>query len=84
MNKKSIWIAGIAVVFTLGMVTISSAFSEVSGQSTQLPSAPNYSDTCAHGHNGFDCKAPQYRTDISELQAKAADLEKRVSQLESR
>ena len=43
---------------------------------------PRYSETCAHGHNGYDCKTPKHRIDISELQQRADDLEKRVSQLE--
>ena len=84
MNKKSIPIVGGVAVFAIGLFMASSVFSEVLGETSQLPSAPKYSEICAHGHNGFDCKSSQYRIDISELQEKTSDLEKRVSQLENR
>lgn len=83
MNRKSAWIAGIAVIFAISMMTASTSFSEVLGE-LQKPSAPRYSDTCAHGRNGFDCEPAQYKMDISELQQKTAELENRISQLERR
>ncbi len=84
MNKKSAGIAGIVAIFAIGMIAASVSFSEVSGETGQKKSAPRYSETCAHGHNGFDCKPPQYKVDISELQDKTAELEKRVFALETR
>ena len=82
MNRKSIWVAGFAAIFVLSMTAASSAFIDASEESSEKPSAPRYSETCAHGHNGFDCKTPKYKIDISELQDRTDDLEKRVSQLE--
>ncbi|MDH3203667.1 MAG: hypothetical protein OEL81_03180 [Nitrosopumilus sp.] len=84
MNRKSAWIVGVAVIFAISMIAASSSFTEVSGEPTQKPSAPRYSETCAHGHNGFDCKPSQYRMDISELQQRTVELENRISQLERR
>ncbi|MCE2506981.1 MAG: hypothetical protein J4F36_11075 [Nitrosopumilaceae archaeon] len=82
MNRKSIWIAGFAAIFAVSMITASNAFIDVSGETSEKPKVPRYSETCAHGHNGYDCKTPKHRIDISELQQRADDLEKRVSQLE--
>lgn len=84
MNRKSAWIVAVAAIFAVSMIAASNSFSEVSGETVQKPSAPRYSETCAHGHNGFDCKLPQYKMDIAELQQRAAELENRVSQLEIR
>ena len=82
MTRKSIWIAGFAALFALSMTVASSAFTDASGESSEKPNVPRYADTCSHGHNGFDCKTPKHVTDISELQKKTDDLEKRVTQLE--
>ena len=82
MNRKSICIAGFAAIFAVSMITASNAFIDVSGETSEKPKVPRYSETCAHGHNGYDCKTPKHRIDISELQQRADDLEKRVSQLE--
>ena len=83
MNKKTACITGIATIFAIGMIAASGSFGEVSGETGQTtPTVPRYSETCAHGHNGYDCQTPQYRVDISELQKQTADLQKRVSQLE--
>lgn len=82
MNKKTAWIAGIVAIFAIGVIAASGSFTEVSGETGEKTSVPRYSETCAHGHNGFDCKTPKHRVDISELQERADDLEKRVSQLE--
>lgn len=75
--KKTIWLASIAIIFAIGMVTVSVS-------SAEDKSAPRYSEICAHGHNGFDCKTPKHLTDILTLEEKVADLEKRVSELETR
>ena len=83
MNKKSAWAAGVAAVLALGLVAASGIYAEASGQDPK-PSVPRYSETCAHGHNGFACDPPQYKVDIADLQERAADLEDRVSQLEKR
>ena len=82
MNRKSTGIAGLVALFAIGMITASGSLSEVSGDSTKKPSAPRYSEICAHGHNGFACDPPQYKIDISDLQKKTSELEKRVSLLE--
>ncbi len=84
MNKKSAWILGIAAIFAVNMIAASSVFSEASGETVQKPSAPRYSEICAHGHNGFDCRSSQYRIDITDLQQKTTELENRISQLERR
>ena len=40
-------ISAIVAAALTGMVT------EVSGEGIITPTAPRYSETCAHGHNGF-------------------------------
>ena len=82
MNRKTAWIAGIVAIFAISMGAVSGSFAEGSEETFEKPKVPRYSETCAHGHNGFDCKTPKHRIDISELQERADDLEKRVSQLE--
>lgn len=83
MNKKIAWITGIVAIFTIGMVASSGSFAEVSGEASEKPSVPRYSETCAHGHNGFDCKTSKYKVDISELQEKTIELDQRITTLES-
>ena len=39
--------------------------------------APRYSETCAHGRNGFNCKVSTIRADITDLQERVAVLEGR-------
>ena len=82
MNRKTAMIAGIVAIFAISMGTISGSFAETS-EAEEKPKAPRYSETCAHGHNGFDCKTPKYRIDISELQEKTTELELRIALLES-
>ena len=85
MNRKSILVAGVTAIFMVSMIAVSNGFTDASGDTgdtTVKPTVPRYSETCAHGHNGFDCKTPKHTVDISELQQKYDDLEKRVSQLE--
>ena len=83
MDRKSVLIAGFTVVFAISMIATSNAFTDVSGEPLEKPKVPRYSETCAHGHNGFDCKTSQHIVDISELQERTTELEKRVSQLEN-
>ena len=82
MTRKSIWIAGFAAIFAISLTAASGVFTDASGEPSEKPNAPRYSETCSHGHNGFDCKPPKHVTDISELQKRTDDLEKRVAQLE--
>ena len=72
MRSKTIMMASILAVCVASMAA--TAYSLDDSESNDV-SVPRYSETCAHGHNGFDCKPPSY--------AKAIDsLEQRVSQLE--
>ena len=82
MNGKLALVAAMAIAFAL-VVATSGVSAEAPGD-TQKPSAPRYSETCAHGHNGFACNPPQHTIDIENLQKRTADLENRVSQLEKR
>lgn len=85
MNKKSALVAGAVAVLALGMAAAASGvFAEAAGEDPQKPSAPRYSETCAHGHNGFACDPPRHKADIADLQKRTADLEYRVSQMEKR
>ena len=81
MKFKSIKILAVATVlaFVFGTATVASG--ELFGNKA-VSNAPRYSETCAHGHNGFACDPPQYKIDISELQERTTELEKRVLQLE--
>ena len=82
-NSKSIWMAGFAALFMVSMITISYSFTEASGELSEKSNIPRYSEICAHGHNGFDCKTPQHKVDISELQKRITSLEDRILVLES-
>ncbi len=84
MNRKSVLIAGFAAIFVVSMIAASNAFTDASGEPSEKPKVPRYSETCAHGHNGFGCDTPKYKLDISELQEKTTELEERISQLEKR
>ena len=70
-------------VIGIGLIATSAAF--VTAESGEMISekqsndTPRYSETCAHGHNGFDCKVPSYRIDIADLQERVTALEKRAS-----
>ena len=48
---------------------------EASGAGEATAKAPRYSETCAHGHNGFNCEDSSMRTDIKDLQERVAALE---------
>ena len=83
MNKKTACITGIVAIFVISMGAASGSFVEVSGETGEKPTVPRYSETCAHGHNGFDCKTPKHRVDILALQEKTTELELRIAVLES-
>ena len=62
------------LVLTISFVaTITIASGEPLSSDTNKP---RYSETCEHGHNGFDCKEPAYRIDIKDLQKRVSELEK--------
>ena len=77
MNKRLFQLAGI-VVLAASMVGAASAFLQEDAEGV-----PRYGEECAHGHNGFDCKKPQYKIDISELQEITTELDRRVAHLEN-
>lgn len=80
MISKSILVIGCAAVLFASLTVVSSAFiTEVSGETilTEKPTGPRYSETCAHGHNGFDCKPSSLRSDIDDLKKRVTELEKR-------
>ena len=80
MISKQMMVIVSASVIALGMGVASTAFmTDASGQdSTEIKqSAPRYSETCPHGHNGFNCKPNSYRVDINDLEQRVIELEKR-------
>lgn len=62
-------ISAVVAAALTGMVT------EVSGEGIITPTAPRYSETCAHGHNGFSCGDSSLRQDIDELERRISMLE---------
>ena len=74
MRSKTALMAGVLAVFVAGMAAAATAYSFDGQESPDAP-VPRYSETCAHGHNGFDCKPPNHAADI-------ASPEQRVTQLE--
>ena len=82
MIRKPVMTIALASVITVGLVATSVVFATTESgdiMSEKKSDIPRYSETCAHGHNGFDCTPPSYRTDISDLQERVTALEKRVS-----
>ena len=85
VNKSVITIAALASVVAIGLaasagfVTAESAETLSDGDKEKKKSAPRYSETCAHGHNGFACEPPQYKKDIKDLQERVSALEQRAS-----
>jgi hypothetical protein len=67
--------AGIALAAVVAGVVSAGLSGQAVGQAGDDPVAPRYADTCPHGHNGFDCDASSYRSDITELQERVAALE---------
>ena len=84
-NKSIITVAALASVVVIGLtasatfVTAESAETLSDAKTKKKPSAPRYSETCAHGHNGFACEPPQYKKDIKDLQERVSALEQRAS-----
>ena len=77
MEKRSI--QTIVLIFAVGVISTITSFTIASGENLEqdsIPFTPKYSEKCAHGHNGFDCKEPSYRTDITDLQKRVSELEK--------
>ncbi len=80
MISKSILVLGLAGVLFVGLTIGASSFIiDASGQTPikDKPTVPRNSETCAHGHNGFDCKPSSLRSDINELQKRVTELERR-------
>ena len=80
MISKSILVIGCTAALFASLTVASSAFiADVSGETplTEKQTGPRYSETCAHGHNGFDCKPSSIRSDIDDLQKRVTELEKR-------
>ena len=68
-------VAAALAIFAVVAAALTGMVVEVSGEDIMTPTAPRYSETCAHGHNGFSCGDSSLRKDID-------DLERRVSILE--
>ena len=85
MMNRSIMVVAIASVVVIGLAASATIVAAESvgtlsdAEKTQKPSAPRYSETCAHGHNGFACEPPQYKKDIKDLQERVNVLEQRAS-----
>lgn len=81
MKGKSFQIVLLMSVIAIGIIAISATFvTAESGETISEKSmVPRYSEICAHGHNGFDCKPSAYRVDITDLQERVTALEKRIS-----
>ena len=85
VNKSIITVAALASVVAIGLaasatfVIAEPAETLSDAENKKKPSAPRYSETCAHGHNGFACEPPQYKKDIKDLQERVSALEQRAS-----
>ncbi len=84
MTNKSSMVVAFATVIALSLIATTAFVTAESGDDTSAtekkkPSAPRYSEICAHGHNGFACDAPQYKKDIKDLQERVSVLEKLAS-----
>ena len=82
MISKSIQTITLASFVAVSIIAASSVF--VMAESGDILSekknnTPKYSETCAHGHNGFGCNTPSYRVDIADLQQRVSVLEERAS-----
>ena len=80
MRNKSFTVVTFASVIVMSVIATTAfvtAESEdgISGAEKAKPSAPRYSEICAHGHNGFACETPQYKKDIKDLQERVSALE---------
>lgn len=83
MKLKSFHAMAFASIVVVSIISASAIFvTAESGEmetSKKESSVPRYSETCAHGHNGFGCDSPQYKKDILDLQEKVSVLEQRAS-----
>ncbi len=82
MKGKSLQIAVFASVMSIGIIATSATFVTAESEETtpqKQSKVPRYSETCAHGHNGFDCKPSAYRVDITDLQERVTAIEKHIS-----
>ena len=68
-----------AVVFATLIVASNTFITDASGETplSEKSTGPRYSETCAHGHNGFDCNPSSLRSDIDDLKKRVTELEKR-------
>ena len=73
MNGAKILLAAVALA-AVGIGTVAAAYSSDVSDASEAQ-VPRYADTCAHGHNGFACKAPKHVSDIDELKERVYDLE---------
>ena len=74
----SVVVTGLAASATFVIAESAETLSETE-EKKKTSSAPRYSETCAHGHNGFACEPPQYKKDIKDLQERVSALEQRAS-----
>ena len=72
-------VAGVLAVFAAGLIASAAYSSDESAEST--PTVPRYSETCAHGHNGFDCRGPSHSESIDSLEQRVENLERSVQSL---
>ena len=81
VKGKSLQIAVLASIMAICIIATSATFviAESGEKTSEKSTAPRYSETCAHGHNGFDCKPSAYRADITDLQERVTALEKYMS-----
>ncbi len=80
MTSKPILIVVTVSVLALGLTVASAAFMVEAAEESPAkipykPSVPRYSETCAHGHNGFDCKQSSLRSDVNDLKDSVTELE---------
>ena len=82
MRSKTVLMAGVLAVFVAGMAAAATtAAYSFDGSESADASVPRYSETCAHGHNGFDCKPPNHAADIASLEQRVTQLEQDVQSL---
>lgn len=80
MRSKTVLVVGVLAVFVAGMAAAATAYS-FDGSESPGASVPRYAETCAHGHNGFDCKPPNHTADIASLEQRVTQLEQDVQSL---
>lgn len=81
MRSKTVLMAGVLTVFVAGMAAAAATAYSFDGSESPDASVPRYSETCAHGHNGFDCKPPNHAADIASLEQRVTQLEQDVQNL---